>query len=140
MQQPISKCKQFEEIIAKDESWKQNGNILKWQAWREIECYHVKCKKLTDNAYHAMSSKRKKTLRNSDRRQEHKDSCEATLTLWNLPRDFSCVTLPAWHCYSVPTPVSLSHKIVSFLLIHWFVVPELSSFVHAGAVAVWKTV
>ena len=42
------------------------------------------------------------------------------------------------HCYSVPMLASLSHKLASFLLTHWFAVQELSSSVHAGAAAVWK--
>lgn len=42
------------------------------------------------------------------------------------------------HCYSVPMLASLSHKLASFLLTHWFAVQELSSSVHGGVATVWK--
>lgn len=86
-----------------------------------------------------MSSKRKNTRKLKKRgNNQHTVDCEASLTLWNLPPDFSCVTLPASHCYSVPMLVSLSRTLVSFLLTHWSVVQELSSSVHAGVAAVWR--
>ena len=63
---------------------------------------------------------------------------EVILTLWNWPQGFSCVTLPASHCYSVPMLASLFHKLASYLLTHWFAVQDLFSSVHAGAAAVWE--